>query len=704
MEGEQPVPVKGNAEPRPYIVVSGTADASRPFVGALCSASWARRLLYNAAIDPRVGFAEGVSHRIALSAALRDGSPPPVEPVRFDMFLPVPDPYELNQLLTTLRERHAELRKWPATMLRIAIAEACTARSRHVEACALAKSEGRKLPRLHFRSAVDDLDVSTESFRLSRCGDGPALTKPKRCPAAVAKARQSRNESRAVARDHAWAERRRAAGMREYRVLAGLCKRAERRSAQRAANTARDAVPSVPDRNAKLPRRDSPCATIGATRAKLDVQGLGRVRVRLSRPIPDGAEIVRVHFVKAVGECNRVEIRLVMTVPAERSSFDEFTTGAAIHAVVRRLPPTASPLDAVEAVEAAGIKVRGDDWNVSAPSADHTGRKTKRVAIRRSEVVALRDLQQDLSHKDRLLLGARKAKTASVMNPAEEPSADAAPKARRRPPKRSRTALKVKRRIARIGRKLADRAKTRACQDARVLATDVVLVATDPQRMARPLLAKGGPAERRAQASLGIPATIPPEQRPPRGYQLTPAQQRAMRRNMHMARPGYRVRRLALLCATAGVIHATPGHEGSTRTCPKCEAVEAKTLDQRVHDCPRCGLVMPRDRASALVTLGRALLEYREGPDPQGRIAERRAALAESLRKASGLRERRAKGGRRTVEARRQRAQVQVQSAGASPAGDAPASSLQGVVPLRSERSGRNIGASMAASGDRNSN
>jgi transposase len=232
----------------------------------------------------------------------------------------------------------------------------------------------------------------------------------------------------------------------------------------------------------------------------------------------------------------------------------------------------------------------------------------------------------------------------------------------------------------------------------------VVLVATDPQRMARPLLAKGGPAERRAHAAAGIPATVPPEQRPPRGYQLTPAQQRAMRRNMHMARPGYRVRRLALLCATAGVIHATPGHEGSTRTCPKCEAVEAKTLDQRVHDCPRCGLVMPRDRASALVMLGWALLEFRDGPDPQGRIAERRATLAESLRKAAGLRERRAKGGRRTGEARRQRAPVSDQSAGASPAGDASASSLQGVVPLRPEQSGRNIGANMAASGDRNSN
>jgi hypothetical protein len=389
-----------------------------------------------------------------------------------------------------------------------------------------------------------------------------------------------------------------------------------------------------------------------------------------------------------------------MTVPSERPSFDELATGAAIHDVVRRLPPTASPLDAVEAVEAAGIKVRGDDWNVSAPSADHTGRKTRRVAIRRSEVVALHDLQQSLSRKDRLLLDAEKAKASSVV----KASADAVPKARRRPPKRSRAALKVKRQIARIGRKLADRAKTRACQDARVLATDVVLVASDPQRMARPLLAKGGPAERRAQAASGIPATVPPEQRPPRGYQLTPVQQRAMRRNMHMARPGYRVRRLALLCATAGVIHATPGHEGSTRTCPKCEAFEAKTLDQRVHDCPRCGLVMPRDRASALVTLGRALLEYRDGPDPQGRIAERRAAVAESLRKAAGLRERRAKGGRRTGEAQTQRARARDRSTGASPAGDASASSLQGVVPLRPARSGRNIGASMAASGDRNSN
>jgi hypothetical protein len=57
---------------------------------------------------------------------------------------------------------------------------------------------------------------------------------------------------------------------------------------------------------------------------------------------------------------------------------------------------------------------------------------------------------------------------------------------------------------------------------------------------------------------------------------------------------------------------------------------------ERAHGCGVCGL----DRASAIMTLGRALLEYRAGQDPGGRVAEKRrkqdeaAANSERVRRA----------------------------------------------------------------------
>ena len=698
MEREQTMPAGEDATAPPsrtYLALSGTVDAKPGFVGKLLTANWIRRVLYNAAIDPHVAFAEGVEYRLALSAAQREKRDPPLEPVKSETFLPIPNPFELGQVLTQLRERHPELRTWPVSMLRIAVAEACTARARHVKACVEAKQAGGKLPRLHFRSARDDVDVSTEAVRISRCGDGPAVTKPKRQRSAKAEAQRRRKERAVARKDAEWAKRRREAGMWEPRVLAGLREWAERRERDRKAQAARQEtyLARARERNAPRPRRDSPSATIGESRAKLTIQGLGTVRVRLSRPIPEGAEVVRVHLVKLTGEGHRVEARLVLDVPAVARAYDEIATGAAIHAVVRALPQNASPLTAVEAVEAAGIKVRGDDWNVSAPSADHTGQTTRPVRISKAELKRLARDQRKLSHKDAILLGkARKAEPGPEAKEAPE-----APRTRKPRPKRSRSANKLVAAIKRTGRKLANRATTRACQDAKRLLEGVALVATDPQRMAAGLLAKGGPAERRVRAAL--PEAAPTEARAPRGFRLTPAQQRTMRRNMHMARPGYRVRRLNLLCTAAGVIHATPGHAYTSQTCPRCVAVEPKALSQRVHACRHCGLVMPRDQASALVTLGRALLAYREGPDPGGLVAERRAKAAETARKAEALRERRAAGGRKTGAARKERAKSRVAQAGVVPAGGAPAPSLQGVVPLCPGPSGRNIGGNPVAAG-----
>jgi putative transposase len=88
--------------------------------------------------------------------------------------------------------------------------------------------------------------------------------------------------------------------------------------------------------------------------------------------------------------------------------------------------------------------------------------------------------------------------------------------------------------------------------------------------------------------------------------------------------PGRRVRQKAglnreILSAAFGMAHqmlsykaaeaGTRWHLSNTRQlkpsqlCPKCWAIVPKSLSQRVHDCPHCGCVMPRDQNSALVVL-----------------------------------------------------------------------------------------------------
>ncbi len=670
-EGQEQAPKPA----RTYLAVCGVADATKPLAKALMRAAWFGRIVYNATIDRHVAFADGIRHRVTASEARRAGLPEPAEPLCSTTFLPVPDPFALNAELTLLRAEIPALADFPATMFRAAIAKGCEARKQHVEACAKAKAAGRKLPRLRFRSAADDVDVASDNARISRCGDGPALTQPRRGKRSNAKRNRARKAKNAARKARRWAERKRLAGWSEDRIAARLAEREARKERQRQAQAAGDAARLKP--TGKLPRRDSPKATVGEAKVRITAQGLGTFRVRLSRPIPKDGRFVRLHLCKAAGHGTRIEVRLVYDVPAAKRTHDELETGAALHAVVRALPADASPLDAVEAVRAAGIKVVGDDLGILAPSTDDRGHRTRPVKPLLRKVRTLEALQKALSHKDRLALDAK------VEVPSEAPAAEAAPMRRR--PKRSRRAEKLRARIARKGRKARNRSRTRAQQDARrLLADEPVLVASDPQRMAAPLMRKGGPAERRAERErLGLApdAPLPSEARPPRGYALSPAQRRTQRANMHRVTPGYRIRRLRHLCEASGTVHATPGHEGSSSTCPACRRFEKKDLGQRIHCCP-CGLVMDRDQASAVYTLGTALLEYREGPDPGGRVAAARAGQAERAAKSARKREAQAKGGRK-AGARRQASSASRHMAGVTPADAAPAASKQGVVALR---------------------
>ena len=76
---------------------------------------------------------------------------------------------------------------------------------------------------------------------------------------------------------------------------------------------------------------------------------------------------------------------------------------------------------------------------------------------------------------------------------------------------------------------------------------------------------------------------------------------------------------------------------------------------------------MPRDQASALVTLGLAILTHRDGPDPGGHIAAALAEAAETRTKrvnGAAQKVRMAEGAGRAAKARAE----QRRTAGAAPA------------------------------------
>ena len=64
----------------------------------------------------------------------------------------------------------------------------------------------------------------------------------------------------------------------------------------------------------------------------------------------------------------------------------------------------------------------------------------------------------------------------------------------------------------------------------------------------------------------------------------------------------------------------------TSRTCPDCGTIKAKTLSRRTHTCG-CGCVMDRDHAAARVILARAVM----GPEAPAAPVAARLRLDTSL-------------------------------------------------------------------------
>ena len=543
---EAPAPAQDPERPwREHRAVSGSAVVDPAVVARLGHAAFLTRLVYNAAIDQRTPFAEGLAYRLRLAEARRAGTPEPAEPARSDRFLPVPTPSALGPELTRRRAEIPALASFPRSMLDNAVSDACRARRAHAEA----KAKGAKLPRLHFRRA-DDWTVSTDDFWLLRIGTDHAQRPAKKQNVTATTLRnRSRRARKKARREEAWAEERGRCGWNEDPVAAGLANRKERQDRDREYQQALQ-VWTADDRAEKRSRRDSPKATVGADRVKADVLGIGRIRLDLGSEIPEGSEKVRLTLVKPARRGAKVECRVTFIVPEAKPDVDPLETGRRLHEALRHLPERATEIDAVEAVRAAGIVVRGQDLGIANPSCDDRGVVTKPVRIPRVHLREMRWAQARLAWKDRCAKEgpkpepARKKARAKHPTPATvaEPVAGASPSAvttdpaaveRKARPKRSNRAERERAVLTRLNRRSADRQRTRAHQDAALLMRDApVLVATDPTRIVAPLLAKEGPAERRARRLAGegaSPAVVA-------AFTMTEKRQRAMRRNLHATR------------------------------------------------------------------------------------------------------------------------------------------------------------------------
>jgi putative transposase len=102
------------------------------------------------------------------------------------------------------------------------------------------------------------------------------------------------------------------------------------------------------------------------------------------------------------------------------------------------------------------------------------------------------------------------------------------------------------------------------------------------------------------------------------------------------------VRRLGDKVEEAGHILVRVDRRGSSQECPECGAGAPKTLRQRVHRCPGCGLTQDRDVAAAQVIAARAAAQLNGSDESRVEDAPRGAPTkpsqaAKTMRRESSL-------------------------------------------------------------------
>lgn len=111
----------------------------------------------------------------------------------------------------------------------------------------------------------------------------------------------------------------------------------------------------------------------------------------------------------------------------------------------------------------------------------------------------------------------------------------------------------------------------------------------------------------------------------------TPAQKTGLRRNIHLAAWGKLREQIVYKAEEAGRRVVLVDPRGTTQDCSGCGTTVPKTLRDRTHSCPNCGLVLNRDLNAAINILQRARQALRGGPGSPSdvRVNETRRRLKE---------------------------------------------------------------------------
>jgi putative transposase len=111
---------------------------------------------------------------------------------------------------------------------------------------------------------------------------------------------------------------------------------------------------------------------------------------------------------------------------------------------------------------------------------------------------------------------------------------------------------------------------------------------------------------------------------------LTKKQRTGLRRNIHQAAWGQLRAQISYKAEEAGRKVVLVDPRGTTQNCSTCDTVVPKTLRDRMHNCPACGLVLGRDHNAAINILKRALRARRGGLGSKAEPVKRKVHLKKS--------------------------------------------------------------------------
>jgi predicted RNA-binding Zn-ribbon protein involved in translation (DUF1610 family) len=220
----------------------------------------------------------------------------------------------------------------------------------------------------------------------------------------------------------------------------------------------------------------------------------------------------------------------------------------------------------------------------------------------------------------------------------------------KKPKKKSKTRQRIVLRLRSHARRHQRRLRTRAQQDAAWLVKrpGVRLVATEPNVMVQRLLGQIKELDRPKLIKLPIGAD-------PKEFYRQKHRQKMLKRRLHETGFAARLNHIKRLTDVRGILYLQPDYRGSTQDCSWCGIKVPKTLVQRRHVCPNCGVDVDRDHNAGRNLLARALRKFILSPDPDCMIKQLLSEREEALGKKQESYDRRQNGLKKRWDAYRQK-------------------------------------------------